>query len=419
MPPAPMQPAFSVITPVFNKWDLTKACLESLREHTREAPFEVIVVDNASSDATRTELEALGRALFGPHFLRIRFEENRNFGPACNAGAQAATADIVYFLNNDTLATPGWAPPLLESLRNDHSGSDGHAPGAVGPLLLYEDDTVQHLGVALAPSGFTHLYRRFPRDHPVVKRPRQLQAITAAALMISKDFFFTCGGFHEGYVNGFEDVELCLRIREQGKALQCDTRSVVYHLESQTPGRKKEDNHNARILRERCEAYFYVDLHHHGLRDGFAPFVDDVLDISLRLRPQDEAALTEAAADLSPPDLYALSKAHPLWVRGKERLAEALEAQGIFEEALHFRTEIASQLQSAEAFTACLRTAVKARNTGTVHLAEKHLRLIAENEREKEKTLRYVKYVLSHTAGRRDALLHSLYEAKLAAMFNE
>lgn len=405
-----MTPAFSIIIPVFNKWELTRNCLESIASHTPEYDFEVIVADNASTDTTATKLAALGNALFKERFTRLRFEENRNFGPASNAGALAASAPLLFFLNNDTLMTEGWAPPLLKRLHGDN------APGAVGPLLLYEDGTVQHLGVSLAPSGFTHLYRGFPHSHPAVGHPRQLQAITAAALMMPAGLFAECGGFFEGYINGFEDVELCLRVREKGKALACVTDSVVIHLESQTPGRKRGDDHNAKLLRKRCEAYFYVDLHHHGARDGFTAFVDDVLDISLRLAPKDEEALTEQARELGPGDWYRISREHPFWLAGKQMLADALEQQAQHQEALHIRAEIASQLQTAESYKSLIRAAARAGNSATLSLAEKHLRLIMEYREDPEKARRYVKYVLAHTAGRQDAFLESLYEEKLRSL---
>ena len=106
-----MTPAFSVIIPVYGRWDLTRACLVSLRDHSCDQAYEVIVVDNASTDDTATELAPLGRSLFGEAFSVLRFTENKNFGPACNAGAAKARAPLLFFLNNDTLMTPDWAPP--------------------------------------------------------------------------------------------------------------------------------------------------------------------------------------------------------------------------------------------------------------------------------------------------------------------
>uniref|UniRef100_UPI0012EBC515 glycosyltransferase family 2 protein n=1 Tax=Desulfovibrio cuneatus TaxID=159728 RepID=UPI0012EBC515 len=136
-----LSPTVSIIIPVMNKWELTKACLESLARHTPAGVAEVIVVDNGSTDETAHALAPLGKQLFGNLFTPIRWEENRNFGPACNAGAEAARAPMLFFLNNDTLLTPNWLPPLLEAF------DANPRLGAVGPLLLYENGTVQHMGV--------------------------------------------------------------------------------------------------------------------------------------------------------------------------------------------------------------------------------------------------------------------------------
>ena len=127
------EPVFTVIIPVFNKWQLTEACLRSLHTHS-SLPFNIIVADNASTDETATELEPLGRSLFGERFRCIRFHENRNFGPACNAAAAAAKTTLLFFLNNATLIKPGWEPPFLDA----HPDDPNH--GGVVPLLLYPND---------------------------------------------------------------------------------------------------------------------------------------------------------------------------------------------------------------------------------------------------------------------------------------
>lgn len=99
----------SIIIPVLNKWELTKACLESLRAHTSAADgeIEVILIDNASKDATPLEAPALGQAFFGAGFVYLPQSVNRNFSASCNIGARAATGDLLFFLNNDTMLTPG------------------------------------------------------------------------------------------------------------------------------------------------------------------------------------------------------------------------------------------------------------------------------------------------------------------------
>ncbi|MCC8193448.1 MAG: glycosyltransferase family 2 protein, partial [Deltaproteobacteria bacterium] len=270
-------PECSIIIPVFNKWELTRNCLASLREHSSGHDLEIIVVDNGSSDATAPELASYGTGLFGARFGAIVFSENRNFGPACNAGARAATSPVLFFLNNDTLATPGWLPPLL-------TGLDGLGCGALGPVLLYEDGTVQHMGVTYGTRGPSHLYQHFPPDHPVVSRKRELQGITGAALMIRADIFRECGEFYEGYRNGFEDLELCVQIRRKGGRLRCLASSRMFHLESQTPGRKDGDAANGDIFAKRCGDAVYTDIHHHALRDGFSFFITDLLTVSAKLQ---------------------------------------------------------------------------------------------------------------------------------------
>ncbi|MDR1359504.1 MAG: glycosyltransferase family 2 protein [Deltaproteobacteria bacterium] len=426
------QPVFAVIIPVLNKWELTRDCLESLARHTPEYPFEVLVADNASSDATVSELVPCGQALFGCAFTRLRSEDKRNFGPACNDAARLARAPLLFFLNNDTRLTPGWAPPLvrtflppesLDGLASSTGGKvpaqAGSIPGAVGPLLLYEDDTVQHLGVALAPSGFTHLYGRFPAAHPAVRSRRRLQAITAAALMIPGDLFRDCGGFYEEYRNGFEDVELCLRIRERGKTLSVVPDSVVYHLESRTPGRKDHDDHNAALLRSRCGSSFAVDLHQHGARDGFAVFVDDLLDISLRLTEKDEAAVSAAARGRTPADWLGLVREQPFWAGGREWLAAALEDKGALSDALYLRAEAAQQLPTVENYTRLVRLAARAGDSAVLEQAERRLNLMLEYRADKDMARRRARYILAQTAGRRDVFLESLYREKLRALHGE
>jgi len=79
--------------------------------------LEIIVVDNGSTDATASDLEPLGRSLFGELFRPIRLPENKGFAVASNLGAAQARAGRLLFLNNDTLVTPGWLPPLLRTGR--------------------------------------------------------------------------------------------------------------------------------------------------------------------------------------------------------------------------------------------------------------------------------------------------------------
>ncbi len=406
-------PVFSVIIPVFNKWELTRDCLSSLREHTPGDDFEVIVADNASSDATAVELPALGEALFPGRFTRLRFAENRNFGPACNAGAGAATAPLVFFLNNDTLMTPGWSGPLLAAMR----GED--APGAVGPLLLYPDNTVQHLGVTYSPSGVSHLYKGFPAAHPVVGRKRRLQCITAAALLMPRDLFLDIDGFYEGYRNGFEDVELSLRIREKGRSLSCIAASRVYHLESRTLGRSDAEKHNSLLLTERCGDAFYIDEHHHGRRDGFLVRLNDWDDISLLVSPEDSRALF---ASIPPGDLPALAdrmRENPSWLEGAEYLSGICERNGLFPEALIYASVAVNAYPTLAGYKKTMSLAGKANKPEAVEHSGELLRKLLSRLGKDGNREPFLKTVLKKARRFNDEFLERLYEERLREIQGE
>jgi len=399
---------FSVIIPVYNNWSLTAACLRSLRENTPEYAYEVIIADNGSTDDTARELPDLGRTLFGERFHHIRFEENRNFGPACNAGAARATAPLFFFLNNDTLLTQGWAPPLVRALHDDSR------LGAAGPLLLYEDDTVQHLGVAFDVSGVEHLYRSFPRTHPMVTKRRHLQALTGAALMVPADIFHKHGGFHEGYENGFEDIDLCLHIHATGKKLSCIAESVIYHLESRTPGRKAGDADNARLLFQRCGHLYAPDKHVLGLKDGFEPFINDMYSIGLGLQQKGAEALGREAADGSPEAWYALTRANPFWVEGREYLADLFERRGQKKDALFFLMEIAMLEKRVAPCARFLKAAALAREPDMLRFAED---LYGELDVKRTKKAQ-VTAALRTIMKRKDSFLGSLYMGVLQEYFS-
>ncbi|MDL2316890.1 glycosyltransferase family 2 protein [Desulfovibrio sp. OttesenSCG-928-A18] len=401
--------AYTVVIPVYNNWELTENCLLSLRQHTPGSHYAVTVVDNGSTDETRSALGPVGEAVFPGRFTRIRFEENRNFGPACNAGAARASSPLLFFLNNDTVLTPGWEPPLLRAFEEEAE------LGAAGPLLLYEDNTVQHLGVVYSRNAVEHLYRHFPATHPAVKRRRHFQILTAAALMVPGALFAELGGFYEEYRNGFEDVDFCLHLHQRGRRLSCVPESVVLHLESRTPGRKRDDAHNECILRGRCLGLIKTDKHLLGQADGFLPFIDDSLDISLRLTAEDEAALNAAAHGKEAALWLKLVQEHPFWVQGRVTLAEALEREGHWSDALHLRGELAAILYSVDSWRDLLRCARKA---GAEAAAEEALEILARlGAARKDRKL--AEHCLRSAAASGDELLQRIYQEKFEQLYQQ
>lgn len=357
-----MSPHISVVIPVFNRWDLSRACLESLRRHTLGKYLEVIVVDNCSSDLTAAELEPLGKSLFGAGFHALRQESNLGFAAASNLGARAARAPYLFFLNNDTLLTPNWSAPLLAALR------ESPRLGAVGPLLLYpESERVQHLGIAFNPYLATeHLYANFPAGHPAVSASRRLQAITGAAMLLPKDLFLAAGGFHEGYRNGCEDLELCGRLRDMGKEVNIVPQSRIIHLESQTPGRSDHDSANFKLLNERCLGCFAPDLHKLAKQDGFelglTPWLETFICLPAWREAELGAAYAPAHAPPQPGLWWEVLQKEPLWRTGYALLAEHLEQEGNYAGALGLRLLEASFFPFITVYRALAQTALRAKN---------------------------------------------------------
>ena len=225
----------SIIIPVFNKMELTQQCLMHLAEVTQGISYEVVIVDNHSTDGTIEFLASLSGDV-----QVIRNSTNLGFAKACNQGARAAKGQYLVFLNNDTIPRVGWLEALVHEV-DTYSDVD-----VVGSKLLYPDNTIQHAGVVFSRTFHTpyHLFSGVHENLPAVNVRREFQAVTAACMLVRKETFEKIGGFDEGFVNGFEDVDLCLRVRQMGKKVIYQPKSCLYHLESQTPGRKKYDDEN-------------------------------------------------------------------------------------------------------------------------------------------------------------------------------
>ncbi len=227
-----LEPDVSVIIPVHGLQSYTASCLAALREAT-EGRYEVIVVDDASPDGTSEYLAACKGVRVVHH------DTNRGFAVACNAGARAARAGLLLFLNNDTLPLPGW----MTALRSSLSGSD--RVGIVGAKLLYPHMRgIQHAGVSFTGFAPYHKCPNFPPHHPSVARTRPVAAVTGACILMRRSHFQMVDGFDERYRNGYEDIDLCLKLARHGLSSVYCAQSVLYHHCSMTPGRHAHETEN-------------------------------------------------------------------------------------------------------------------------------------------------------------------------------
>ena len=176
-------------------------------------------------------------------FVIVEHDAQRaGFAQTCNAGAARTTADVLVFLNDDTVVLPGW----LEALDTARNG----APSGViaGSRLLYPDGQIQHTGVFLRRDSLGRLeaYNR-RTDRPSAEVP----AVTGACLAIDRESWDRLAGFDEAFVNGYEDVDLALRHREAGGTVRYVAESSVIHFESRSPGRFDHAAENIALLQER------------------------------------------------------------------------------------------------------------------------------------------------------------------------
>ena len=255
---------YSIIIPVFNKAPLTRHCLNTLRATLAGAgEGEVIVVDNASSDETPRVLEEF------PWARVLRNERNLGFAAANNQAARTARGRFLVLLNNDTEAKAGWLATMLQAAQQD-------GVGVVGARLLYPNGTLQHGGVVFAPlplgrAGFyaTHDLPGAPGDHPYARERRDLQAVTAACCVTPRELFLDLGGLDEGYWNGYEDVDYCLRVRERGLRVVYAGDAVLTHFESQSgTERYRKVSWNVARLADRWNGKVRYDLLEHEIARG-------------------------------------------------------------------------------------------------------------------------------------------------------
>ncbi|HYZ10742.1 MAG TPA: glycosyltransferase family 2 protein [Actinomycetota bacterium] len=240
------RPLVSVVMVTFGGWALTRRALEALAKHT-ELPFEVVIVDNPTPEDVATRL---GEEVTGAEVLEN--DRNEGFGPAANRGAEQSRGELVLFLNTDTLVGPGWLEPLVETL-----GSDPGV-GAVVPMFLNEDGTVQEAGGLLFEDASTLMYGygESPTD-PEYRFRRAVDYGSAACLLLRRADFLEAGAFDPAFVPAYcEDVDLQLRLRERGRRTVYEPRSSVVHVRFGSSGLDERAaaglvEKHAAILRER------------------------------------------------------------------------------------------------------------------------------------------------------------------------
>jgi GT2 family glycosyltransferase len=245
--PEPM-PLVSLIIPTRDKVELLRNCIGSIRDKTEYERYEIIVVDNGSSEPeTLRYLEILRTT---PDTRVLEWSAPFNYSAINNFAVAEARGEIVGLINNDIeVITPGWLTEMV-------SWACQADVGCVGAKLYYANDTIQHAGVILGIGGVAgHSHKYFRRDsHGYfgrLKLAQNLSAVTAACLLVRKAIYEEVGGLDADNLKvAFNDVDFCLKVREAGYLNVWTPFAELYHLESVSRGSDDHPEKRERFARE-------------------------------------------------------------------------------------------------------------------------------------------------------------------------
>lgn len=222
----PEKPLVSIIIPVYNQFEYTYHCLESVQKYSGDVAYEILLADDCSTDMT-VDIEKLVTGI-----RYIRNAENLRFLRSCNHAARQAGGKYILFLNNDTQVQDNWLLPLVELLEKDTS------IGMTGSKLVYPDGHLQEAGGIFwkDASAWNYGHMQNPED-PEYNYVKEADYISGAAIMIRRSLWGEIGGFDERFAPAYyEDADLAFEVRRHGYKVVYQPLSVVVHFEGVSNG---------------------------------------------------------------------------------------------------------------------------------------------------------------------------------------
>lgn len=243
------QPLVSIIIPNKDQVPVLTKCIDSLYEKTAYRNFEVLVVENNSTDPET--FEYYGKIQKEHSNLKVLYYKGGfNFSAINNFAAKQAKGEMYLLLNNDIeIISENWLGEMVSLALQKNVG-------IVGAMLYYPNDTVQHAGVITGLGGFAgHSHKYHPRGKSGymfrLSCVQNLSCVTAANLLVTKEAFDAANGLDEEFTVAFNDVDFCLRIRDMGYQVLFTPYAECYHHESISRGSDKKGEKKERFEGER------------------------------------------------------------------------------------------------------------------------------------------------------------------------
>lgn len=233
-----------IIIPTRDGVEILRNCINSIILKTPRSQYEITIVNNGSRE--NETLQYLDEVSRFDNVQVLDIDRDFNFSELNNIAAAKTNCDMLCFLNNDTeILEEGWLSSLTAKAK---------APevGAVGPLLVYPDELIQHAGIVVKHRGIARNYlsgyaQTDPKALQWLSESRFVSAVTAACLVVEKSKFISVSGFDEAFPVGFNDVDLCLRLNKRGFQSLFTPSPKLIHYESKTRGKSYLRNLNRYI----------------------------------------------------------------------------------------------------------------------------------------------------------------------------
>ena len=261
-------PKVSIIIPFKDQAEILERCVDSIVRKTVYKNYEIILVNNQSKE--KDTFEYLDKIKTKKNIKILNYDKPFNFSAINNFAVKNARGEFILFLNNDMeVISDSWLCNMIEHIQRKEVG-------AVGAKLFYPNDTIQHAGVVMGLGIAGHPFKHLPSDTPgnfgLVASIRNYCAVTGACLLTKKELFEKIGGFDEKNLPvAYNDVDLCLRIVENGNNIVYTPYAELYHYESLSRGSDNEDE----LKFKNPEKYARVISERRYMDERWKKYIDD------------------------------------------------------------------------------------------------------------------------------------------------